>query len=102
MFQLSRMSAIAIFCSGLILGGALIVFLGGTSDRSTAPAANAADPKGADTARFQVSACAFGGYSSPNGTEHEPGFGAYIIDTQNGDIWFVSKDAKPKRFGKAE
>jgi hypothetical protein len=96
------MAAISIFCFGLILGGVSVVFLGGAGGQTIAPSAKAADPQGANAPHFQVSACAFGGYSSPNGTEHEPGFGGYIIDTQSGEVWFVAKDSKPKRIGRAE
>ncbi len=101
MFQLTRMSTIAIFCSGLILGAALVIFLG-ASDRSAVSAAKAADAKTADAPGFQVSGWAFGGYSSPNGTEHEPAYGSYIVDMHSGEIWLVIKDGKPKRIGRAE
>jgi hypothetical protein len=55
----------------------------------------------AESPRFQISA--FGYPGTVGGPKLlDPNSGAYIVDTQDGRVWRVVGDGKPKLLGKAE
>jgi hypothetical protein len=56
-----------------------------------------ARPRGPAANRYQVSA-----WSYPSGTGFGALHGAYILDTQDGKVWLVVSDQKPRPIGTVE
>ena len=87
------------FGGGLLAGMVMIfAWTGGPS----APPVAAQQPDKAATSRFQISTWS---YPAANGGSQKgttPSYGAYVVDTQNGNVWLVVEDKQPKKLGKAE
>jgi hypothetical protein len=95
--RMSRNAWFMTFGAGLLVGLVMAFFW---PFGHTVPAA-AAEAEKAETAHFQVSA--FGYAGTAGGPKLlEPSSGAYIVDTQDGRVWRIVGEGKPKLLGKAE
>jgi hypothetical protein len=57
-------------------------------------------PAAAAAPRYQIAAwahpAAFGSGGHSSGSSH----GAYVLDTQSGEVWHISEAGRPKKIGK--
>jgi hypothetical protein len=85
------------FAAGLIVG--LVVALWWPLGHAVPSAA--AEGGRADS-RFQISAWAHAGTANNNGLVSNPSSGVFIVDTQNGNVWQIIAEGKPKLLGKVQ
>jgi len=89
------MSTVAVFASGVVAGIAVLIFLGGGRDRSTAPAARASEERAAQTGQKeapQKEVPQVGRYQAITfvrepGSLGPPGGYAGLLDTATGKVW---------------
>jgi hypothetical protein len=91
---MTKKASLMSFAAGLVVG-LTMAFLW-PFGRAT-PKAAAQQGAKADAPRFQISAWAF-----PASKEGDAYHGAYIIDTQKGDLWIVDRRMKPEKLQKPE
>lgn len=96
MSVLRKRAAGAVLVLGVLLGGL------GTAALIHVPAkAEAqADAKASTPGRYQVSAFGYGyGYTGPNSTSSVAKYGAYVVDTQTGEVFVTIESGKPHLVG---
>lgn len=97
MLALRMRAAGAVLAVGAILGGL------GTAALIHGPAkAEAqADAKAGVPGRYQVSSFGYGyGYTGPTSTNSQSKWGAYVVDTQTGELYLIFDNAKPHLIGR--
>jgi hypothetical protein len=87
---MTRKQLLTVFSAGLLVGLSIAFFW-----PATAPVA--AQGGKADAPRYQISSWAF-----PASKEGDAYHGAYIIDTQKGDLWIVDRRNKPEKLARPE
>jgi hypothetical protein len=97
MFRQVQIRTIAVFLSGVVVGVAGIVFLGGGRHQTTAPAARAADQK--ETAQAdQKEASQIGRYQAFTFKMEVPNSYAGLIDTSTGKVWSLQAFADAPKY----
>src|SRR4051812_48324853 len=86
------------FGAGLVAGLviAMALSIGHATPRAIAQPPLAAGP------RFQISTWAYRGAFGQQGGAFNPSSGAYVLDTQEGTVWFSEKNSKLQRIGQAK
>jgi hypothetical protein len=99
MKQLRRsLAGVVLVAGGMIGGGASSVLLRGTG---MSDAQAQVEPKMSAPGRYQVSSFSFGyGYSGDGRTNDQMKWGAYVLDTQTGDLYLAMDRAKPSLIGR--
>jgi hypothetical protein len=96
MFKQVQGRNIAVFLTGVLMGVAGIVFLGGGRDQTTAPVAQAADQK-VTSQTDQKQASQIGRYQAFIFKMEVPNSYAGLIDTATGKVWALQQFSdKPK------
>ncbi len=97
----NKVVAGAVLASGILFGGlGMAALMGGPR---AAEARAQADAKAAAPGRYQVASFAYGyGYSSPNSTATSSKWGAYVVDTQTGELYLSTEGGKPRPIGRVE
>jgi hypothetical protein len=57
------------------------------------------DSLAAMAGRYQVATWAYPATSGPNPGWTSPSFGAYVLDTQNGQVWGIKEGGRPQPLG---
>jgi hypothetical protein len=81
--------------AGLIAGASIAAFSGGHGT----PRAMGQEPPAAAAGRYQVSAWAYPGGGPGPGT---PSHGAYVLDTQSGQLWLTIDGRMTRKIEKVE